>query len=131
VADDPARTVPARDFLESCPERVQAQFLAVVKAVADAPPPTFSGGAYWEAMHGEMAGFYEVRVDGKSREHYRLFCILESKGAEADLGLGAPAVVLISGKQKRFRTKLSTTEYESVRQLGSEYRSRKPRSVLR
>jgi hypothetical protein len=123
--------VPARDFLESCPEKVQAQFLAVVKAVAGAPPPAFAGGGYWEAMHGDMAGFYEVRIDGRSREHYRLFCILESKGAEAELGLGAPAIVLISGKQKRFRTKLSAADYESVRQLGHEYRSRKPRSVLR
>ena len=60
-------------------------------------------------MHGDMGGFYEVRVDGKDREHYRLFCILESKGAEPELGLGAPAIVLITGKQKRFRTKLSTT----------------------
>lgn len=26
--------------------------LAVLKAVADAPPPQFSGGGKWEAMHG-------------------------------------------------------------------------------
>ncbi len=128
-SDDRGCAVPARDFLESCPPNIQAQFLAVVKAVADAPPPSFSGGGYWEAMHGDMGGFYEVRIDGKSREHYRLFCILESKGAE--LGLGGAAIVLITGKQKPFRTKLSTADYASVKLLGSEYRSRTPRSVLR
>ena len=46
-------------------------------AVAAAPPPAFSGGGKWEAMHGEMSGFFEVRVDGPQRHHYRLFCVLE------------------------------------------------------
>jgi hypothetical protein len=35
--------------------------IAVVKAVADAPPPAFGGGGKWEAMHDEMAGFYGCR----------------------------------------------------------------------
>jgi len=30
--------------------------VAVLSAVADAPPPAFSGGGKWEAMHDEMAG---------------------------------------------------------------------------
>ena len=63
--------------------------VAVVKAVADAPPPAFSGGGKWEAMHGEMSGFYEVRVDGPKRRHCRLFCFLERDGAS--LGLGGAA----------------------------------------
>jgi len=29
-----------------------------------APPPRFSGGGKWEAMHGDMAGYYEVRATG-------------------------------------------------------------------
>jgi hypothetical protein len=53
---------------------------AVLKAVSEAPPPRFSGGGYWEAMHDEMAGYYEVRVDGPKRRHYRLFCVLERAG---------------------------------------------------
>ncbi|RPH65507.1 MAG: hypothetical protein EHM78_25245 [Myxococcaceae bacterium] len=48
--DDPSRSVPARDYLDACP--VAARLLAVVKAVADAPPPVFCGGGKWEAMHG-------------------------------------------------------------------------------
>jgi len=32
----------------------------------------------WEAMHGEMGGFYEVRTQGPNREQFRLFCLLEN-----------------------------------------------------
>jgi len=128
VDDDETRAVPAKDFLEACPDKVRAMMVAVVKAVADAPPPQFSGGGKFEAMHGDMAGYYEVRVDGPNRHHYRLFCILERDGAA--LGLGGPSLVLITGKDKPFRTVLSARDYVAVRRLGSEYRSRRPRSVL-
>ncbi len=90
--DDPTSPVPGRDFLERCP--VAARMAAVLKAVADAPPTAFAGGGYWEAMHGTMAGYYEVRVDGRDRRHYRLFCVLERDGAR--LGLGGPSVVRAS-----------------------------------
>src|SRR5437867_13245662 len=70
-ADDPRRAVPARDYLDRCP--VAARLMAVVTAVSEALPPAFSGGGKWEAMHGDMAGFYEARVDGPDRRHYRLF----------------------------------------------------------
>lgn len=125
--DDSAETVPARDYLDRC--RVAARLIAVVKAVADAPPPKFSGGGKWEAMHDEMAGFYEARVDGPQRRHYRLFCILERE--QAGLELGGPSVVLITGMDKPFRSTFSKADYEKVRRLGEEYRSRKPRSVAR
>ena len=121
------RTVPGRAFLEACPEPVRAKMVAVLQAVAAAPPPAFSGGGYWEAMHDEMKGWYEVRVDGPDRHHYRLFCLLERNGAT--LGLGGPTIVIIVGKDKPFRTKLSSADYVEVRALGDEYRSRTPRSV--
>ena len=127
-ADDPHQTVPAREFLGSCPTIVRAKLLAVVKAVADAPPPAFSGGGRWEAMHGDMAGFYEVRVDGPQRRHYRLFCILERDGGR--VGLGGPSLVLITGLDKGFRTTFSDRDYEIIRKLGREYWSRNPRSVV-
>jgi hypothetical protein len=103
--------------------------VAVVKAVADAPPPAFSGGGKWEAMHGEMGGFYEVRVDGPKRRHYRLFCLLERDGDA--VGLGGPSIVLIDGRDKPFRTVLSAADYAEVRTLGAEYRGRIPKSVMR
>ncbi|CCH73168.1 hypothetical protein BN11_240004 [Nostocoides australiense Ben110] len=45
---------------------------AALIAVASAPPKRFAGGGYWEAMKGEMTGWFEVRVDGPGRHHYRL-----------------------------------------------------------
>lgn len=101
---------------------------AVLKAVAEAPPHAFAGGGYWEAMHGTMAGYHEVRVDGANQRHYRLFCVLELDGER--LGLGGPSIVLITGMGKAFRTTFSERDYERVRKLGEEYRSRIPRSVL-
>lgn len=103
--------------------------VAVLKSVADAPPNAFAGGGYWEAMHGAMAGYYEVRVDGRDRRHFRLFCILEREGAR--LGLGGPSIVVLTGMEKSFRTTFTERDYARVRQLGQEYRSREPRSVLR
>jgi hypothetical protein len=48
----------------------------VLDAVAAAPPTQLSGGGKWEAMHGEMTGYYEIRLTGASREQLRLFCLL-------------------------------------------------------
>ncbi len=122
--DDPEQHAPGREYLDDCP--VAARILAVVTAVADAPPPAFSGGGKWEAMHDEMAGFHEVRVDHKGR-HYRLFCILERNGI--DVGLDAPTLVIIDGMDKAFRTTFTDLDYARIRKLGDEYRRRKPRSV--
>ena len=125
--DDAGQTVPARKYLDDCP--VTAKLFAVIKAVAEAPPPQFAGGGKWEAMHDEMAGVYEVRVDGPRRHHYRLFCVLEANGGA--VGLEGPSVVLITGMDKPFRTEFSAADYRKVRRLVDEYRSRSPRSVER
>ena len=124
----PDGSAPAIDFLSGCPGKIEGEFAAVLDAVAAAPPPRFSGGGKWEAMHDEMAGYYEIRVDGAGRRHYRLFCLLERDGGK--VGLGGPSLVLITGKDKPFRTVLSARDYAQVRRLGSEYLSRTPRSVL-
>ena len=49
----------------------------MLDAVGEAPPPRFSGGGKWEAMHGSMGGWYEIRLTGPGREQFRLFCQLE------------------------------------------------------
>ena len=103
--------------------------VAVLKAVADAPPPAFSGGGKWEAMHDDMAGFYEVRVDGPDRHHYRLFCLLDRNGSAS--GLGGPSLVVLTGKDKPFRTVLTARDYADVKRLGQEFEARNPRSVAR
>ncbi len=127
--DDPSQVVPGREFLGVCPTSVAAKLAAVLKAVAAAPPPQFSGGGMWEAMHGDMKGYYEARVDGPGRRHYRLFCLLERHGSRT--GLGGPSIIVIAGKVKPFGTKLSSKEYREVRDLGDEYLKRIPRSVAR
>jgi hypothetical protein len=128
--DDRRQAAPGRDFLDEIPAKVAARMVAVLQAVADAPPPAYSGGGYWEAMHDEMAGFFEVRVDGQpNRTHYRLFCLLERDGTK--VGLDGPSVVAIAGKKKAFRTVLSKQDYAEVRRLGDEFRSRTPRSVVK
>ena len=126
-ADDRNVSVPGREFLDACPTKVRATMLAVLGAVADAPPPKFSGGGYWEVMRDEMAGFYEVRVNGPQRKHFRLFCVLERHGT--DVGLGGPAIIVITGMAKPFRTEFKATDYRRVRRLGEEYQKRTPRSV--
>ena len=68
----PDGSVPAIDFLDGCPTKVAANLLAVLDAVAEAPPPRYSGGGKWEAMHGTMGGYNEVRASGPGREQFHL-----------------------------------------------------------
>lgn len=49
--EDPKGDVPGERFLDACPAKVDATFNAVLEAVRAAPPPAFSGGGKWEAMH--------------------------------------------------------------------------------
>jgi hypothetical protein len=50
-------TVPADEFLDECPTHVAAKLLAGLEVVRRAPPPAFSGGGKWEAMHQTMGGY--------------------------------------------------------------------------
>lgn len=72
-----------------------------------------------------MAGWYEVRVDGPKRHHYRLFCLLDYDAEGTD----KPLLVVIAGRDKPFRTVLAPADYQAVRALGEEYRKRNPRSI--
>jgi len=124
-------SVPAIDFLDGCPTKVAAYLLAVLDAVADAPPPRYSGGGQWEAMHGDMAGYHEVRATGPGREQFRLFCILENAD-ESELsrrGFERPAIAVISGLRKPWRTTFDDRDYRAIRVLGDDYRSHVPRRI--
>jgi len=46
-SDDATESVPAMEFLRSLPAKAEAEIVAVLKAVADAPPP-----AFWAAGNG-------------------------------------------------------------------------------
>jgi hypothetical protein len=123
--------VPALDFLDHCPGKLEGEFSAVLDAVAAAPPPQFSGGGKWEAMHGEMTGYHEIRLTGPGREQFRLFCLLEN--ADDDelrrRGLTKPAIAVLDGRRKPLRTTLSIADYRAIRKLGEEHRRQHPRRI--
>jgi len=98
---------------------------AVLAQVAAAPPKGFAGGGYWEAMKGDMTGWFEVRVDGPRRHHYRLFCLLDYDAKDQP----KPLLVVVCGLDKPFQTELSGADYRRVRDLGEEYLRRNPRSL--
>lgn len=127
----PGGTVPALAFLDGCPGKIDAEFAAVLDAVAAAPPPRFSGGGKWEAMHGAMAGWHEIRLTGPGREQFRLFCLLEngSRGELARRGLQRPAIAVITGMRKPWRTTFSDRDYQRVRATGQEHRQNYPRRI--
>lgn len=112
---DQAGVVPARDFLDAVPMKIATEIHAVLNAVADAPPPAFSGGGKWQAMHGAMAGIYEIRVQGAGRNH-RLFCILD-RGDD----LGGPSIVCIGGLTKPPRAAADERDYRRIRQYVAEF----------
>ena len=124
-AEDPAEAVPVIDFLDSLAVKTRAEIIAVLEAVAQAPPPAFSGGGKWEVMHNDMAGFYEVRVRGADRRNHRLFCILER---DAD-DLGGSSIVCIDGLSKPLRQAAAPQDYRRALRYRKEFR--RHRTVLR
>jgi hypothetical protein len=123
VDDDPSRSVPSFELLESLSVRAAAEFQAVLEAVPAAPPPLSSGGGKWEAMHGEMAGIYEIRVRRDGQNH-RLFCLLERNADD----LGGPSIVLLGGLSKPRRSPAAPKDYRTIKRYSSEFSSR--RTVL-
>lgn len=122
--EDPSEATPTVDFLDSVPEKVAAEIQAVLEAVSAAPPPSFSGGGKWEAMRDDMAGFYEVRVQGAGSNH-RLFCLLERNADD----LGGPSVICLGGLSKPVRSPAEPRDYRRIRQYAAEFQ--KHRTVLR
>ena len=124
-ADDPKQSVPAREFLDSLSNSVAAETLAVLAAVAEAPPPAFSGGGKWEAMKAEMSGFYEVRVTGNDaagrKMNHRMFCKLMRDAAD----LGGSSIICIAGLSKPLRSAARPGDYRTVRRLGTEFDRRR------
>ena len=67
-------------------------------------------------MHGEMAGFYEVRVRGGGSNH-RLFCLLER---DAD-DLGGSSIVCLGGLTKLRRQAADSRDYRRIRRYREEF----------
>src|SRR5690606_27200950 len=113
VHDD--ESMPAEDFLDSCPDSVQDDFAAILIAVATSPPHKFAGGGMWEAMHGDMRGWYEARKDFQ-RRHYRLFCLLDTKARSR----AKPLLVVVDGRE------IDATDYKKIRAPEERYRKTPP-----
>lgn len=79
----------------------------------------------WEAMHGDMAGYYEARTRGPDRRLYRLYCLLERQAP----GLEGPSIIVITGLSKPNEAGFRRADYSQVRELGDEYRRGVPRNV--
>jgi len=124
-ADDPKQSVPAMAFLDGLSTAVAAEILAVLAAVAEAPPPAFSGGGTWEAMKAEMSGFYEIRVTGNDaagrKMNHRMFCRLVRVADD----LGGSSIVCIGGLSKPPRSAARPGDYRTVKRLGAEFDRRR------
>ena len=86
----------------------------------------------WEAMHGAMSGFYEVRKQGApNRTLYRLFCILDNANPAglAKRGLPGPAIVVITGMSKPWMTTFTAGDYAAVQAMGQDYLATFPRRI--
>ena len=126
VKDDPTQAIPGREYLHAQVPKVRNLMRSVLAEVAASPPNRFSGGGYWEAMHGSMGDWYEVRVDGPQKKtHHRLFCRLDYDAKN----FTKPLLVIICGMTKPVGHVFSAAEYQLVRDLGAEYLARANRSV--
>lgn len=123
--DDADGSVPTIDFFETLSPAVVAECNAVLDAVAQAPPPAFSGGGKWEVMDGDMAGFYEVRVSGNDcrgrRMNHRLLCLLVRDAPD----LGGPSIVCIGGLSKPLRSAAQPRDYRRLKRYADEFQRRR------
>ena len=78
-----------------------------------------------------MSGYFEVRASEPGHEQFRLFCILENADENQLMrrGLPSPAIVVLDGLRKPWRTKFSERDYRAVRGLGDDHKSNVPRRI--
>ena len=67
-------------------------------------------------MHGDMAGFYEIRVQGGGKNH-RLLCLLVRNADD----LGGPSIVCLGGLSKPRREKADPKDYRRIRGYREEF----------
>jgi len=113
-----------REFFTALPTKVQAKLTSILVAVATAPPGRFAGGGYWEAMHGQMRGFYEIRADFQ-KMHYRLICLLDYESNDSS----RPLLVIVAGLSKTIGTTIKSEVYAAVKSSGLKYLSTNPRAI--
>ena len=79
-----------------------------------APPPAVGGGGKWEATHGAMAGYCEIRVTGPGPPALPSLLPARQRGTERELverGFDRPQIAVINGKVKQHMTEFSDGDY--------------------
>jgi len=108
-SEEPA-SIPAYRFLKSLPVNVRIQLLAILEAVRTTGPDQWADRHSHASMKGGLADLHEVR-DKQGETLYRLFVLWQRKERR---------VVIVDGRAKANRTKLSDAEYEAVQDLAAK-----------
>jgi hypothetical protein len=75
----------------------------------------------------DMRGILEAR-DRHQQDLYRLFCVLDSRAP--DHGLGAPALVMLSGTRKKVGEVVPQSVLKLVRAQADRYFATSPRPAI-
>ena len=86
-------------------DALAARFAALANAVYQAWPK-FKGGGLWQAMHGEMQGFFEIRIS-KCKTNYRFICHPIQRGEQL--------LIVVAGAAKHRQTGLPESFYQDVK----------------
>lgn len=105
---DPA-SIPAYRFLKALPVNVRIQLLAILKAVQTVGPDQWADRHSHCPMKGDLADLHEVR-DKQGETLYRLFVLWQREERR---------VVIVDGRKKANKTKLSDDEYATVAALAA------------
>lgn len=108
-SEDPP-SIPAYRFLKGLPVNVRIQLLAILDAVRTTGPDQWADRRSHCPMKGDLADLHEVR-DKQGETLYRLFLAWQRKERR---------VVVIDGREKANKTKLSDPEYQAIRALAAK-----------
>lgn len=108
-SSESAPSIPAYRFLRAIPVNVRLQLLAILDAVRTTGPDQWADRHTHCPMKGELDNLHEVR-DKQGQNLYRLFVLWQRDEHR---------VVIVDGRQKENRTKLSDGDYASVAQLAA------------
>jgi len=101
--------IPAYEFLKAQPVNVRIQLLATLEAVKTTGSDQWADRHSHCPMKGDLADLHEVR-DKQGETLYRLFVKWQR---------GERRVVVIDGRKKGNKTKLSDKDYEAVADLAA------------
>jgi hypothetical protein len=85
----------------------------------------------WEAMHGTMGGWYEIRLTGPGRPTAPAVLSTGERHQRrtGQARVSPAAIAVITGMRKPWRTVFSQRDYQRVRELGREHQQNYPRRI--